>query len=156
MSASPADASHKDELEEEIYYGGKDLKVWSTILTHWSHCLGRYWRGWYCGQIRECTQNLSFGSGGSSSIKVCVWALFSILTVERGVSLSIKRGEFVVVFGLSGGGKTTLLNIIGTIDKPTKGELYLCGHRSFNLTMILLTTQESTVIHQMRSYPTWG
>jgi len=30
---------------------------------------------------------------------------------------------------LSGGGKTTLLNVIGTIDKPTKGELYLCGHR---------------------------
>jgi len=47
----------------------------------------------------------------------------------RGVSLNIKRGEFVVIFGLSGGGKTTLLNIIGTIDKPTKGELYLCGHR---------------------------
>jgi len=47
----------------------------------------------------------------------------------RGVSLTIKRGEFVVIFGLSGGGKTTLLNLIGTIDKPTKGELYLCGHR---------------------------
>jgi putative ABC transport system ATP-binding protein len=47
----------------------------------------------------------------------------------RGVSLTIKRGEFVVIFGLSGGGKTTLLNIIGTIDKPTKGELYLSGHR---------------------------
>jgi len=47
----------------------------------------------------------------------------------RGVSLNVKRGEFVVIFGLSGGGKTTLLNVIGTIDKPTKGELYLCGHR---------------------------
>merc|ERR1712000_105754 len=47
----------------------------------------------------------------------------------RGVSLTIKRGEFVVVFGTSGGGKTTLLNLIGTIDKPTKGELFLCGQR---------------------------
>jgi len=47
----------------------------------------------------------------------------------RGVSLSVKRGEFVVIFGLSGGGKTTLLNIIGTIDKPTKGEMKLCGTR---------------------------
>jgi len=47
----------------------------------------------------------------------------------RGVSLSIKRGEFVCIFGTSGGGKTTMLNIIGTIDKPTKGELKLSGHR---------------------------
>jgi len=47
----------------------------------------------------------------------------------RGVSLSIRRGEFIVIFGLSGGGKTTLLNIMGTIDKPTKGALHLCGHR---------------------------
>jgi putative ABC transport system ATP-binding protein len=45
------------------------------------------------------------------------------------VSLSVRRGEFVVIFGLSGGGKTTLLNIIGTIDKPTKGEMKLCGTR---------------------------
>jgi putative ABC transport system ATP-binding protein len=47
----------------------------------------------------------------------------------RGVSLSVKRGEFVIIYGLSGGGKTTLLNIIGTIDKPTKGELYLGGEK---------------------------
>jgi len=45
----------------------------------------------------------------------------------RGVSLTIKRGEFVCIFGTSGGGKTTMLNIIGTIDKPTKGEMKLCG-----------------------------
>jgi len=47
----------------------------------------------------------------------------------RGVTVNIKKGEFVVVFGTSGGGKTTLLNICGTIDKPTKGELKLCGVR---------------------------
>jgi len=52
----------------------------------------------------------------------------------RGVSVSIKRGEFVCVFGTSGGGKTTLLNIMGTIDKPTKGELRLCGIRVTNNT----------------------
>jgi ABC-type lipoprotein export system ATPase subunit len=33
------------------------------------------------------------------------------------------RGEFVMLRGPSGGGKTTLLNIIGTIDKPTSGEV---------------------------------
>jgi ABC-type multidrug transport system fused ATPase/permease subunit len=43
----------------------------------------------------------------------------------RGINLDVKKGEFITVFGTSGGGKTTLLNIIGTIDKPTKGDLYL-------------------------------
>lgn len=33
----------------------------------------------------------------------------------------------MVIFGLSGGGKTTLLNIMGTIDKPTKGDMHICG-----------------------------
>lgn len=44
----------------------------------------------------------------------------------RGVSLKVNRGEWVVIYGTSGGGKTSLLNIIGTIDKPTKGELSVC------------------------------
>jgi len=39
---------------------------------------------------------------------------------QRGVSLTIRRGEFVMLYGTSGGGKSTLLNIIGTIDRPTK------------------------------------
>jgi len=52
----------------------------------------------------------------------------------RGVSLKIKRGEFIVILGKSGGGKTSLLNIIGTIDKPTKGELFICGKRITNKT----------------------
>jgi putative ABC transport system ATP-binding protein len=47
----------------------------------------------------------------------------------RGVSLRIRKGEFVVILGKSGGGKTSLLNIIGTIDKPTKGELSICKKR---------------------------
>ena len=45
----------------------------------------------------------------------------------RGVSLKIEQGEFVVILGKSGGGKTTLLNVLGTIDQPTRGELDLCG-----------------------------
>lgn len=35
------------------------------------------------------------------------------------------RGEFVMIRGPSGGGKTTLLNLIGTIDSPSDGELYI-------------------------------
>lgn len=49
-----------------------------------------------------------------------------------GANLTIKRGEFCTILGTSGGGKTTMLNIIGTIDKPTKGDLNLCGIRVRN------------------------
>lgn len=47
----------------------------------------------------------------------------------RGVGLTINDGEFITILGTSGGGKTTLLNIIGTIDKPSKGDVYICGLR---------------------------
>lgn len=38
----------------------------------------------------------------------------------RGVTVDIKQGDFVIILGNSGGGKTSLLNILGTIDKQTK------------------------------------
>jgi putative ABC transport system ATP-binding protein len=41
----------------------------------------------------------------------------------RGVSLKVKKGEFLTIFGTSGGGKTTMLNIIGTIDTPSRGDI---------------------------------
>jgi putative ABC transport system ATP-binding protein len=41
----------------------------------------------------------------------------------RGVSLRVKKGEFLTIFGTSGGGKTTMLNIIGTIDTPSRGDV---------------------------------
>lgn len=41
----------------------------------------------------------------------------------RGISLKIAKGEFLVIFGTSGGGKTTMLNIIGTIDTPSRGDV---------------------------------
>jgi putative ABC transport system ATP-binding protein len=47
----------------------------------------------------------------------------------RGVNLTINHGEFITILGTSGGGKTTLLNIIGTIDKPSKGDVYISGLR---------------------------
>ena len=41
----------------------------------------------------------------------------------------IRKGEFIMIRGPSGGGKTTLLNIIGTIDSPTSGEMVLLGEK---------------------------
>ncbi|MHA2183050.1 MAG: ABC transporter ATP-binding protein, partial [Promethearchaeota archaeon] len=43
----------------------------------------------------------------------------------NGVSLDIEKGEFVSVMGPSGSGKTTLLNMIGALDNPTSGAVYI-------------------------------
>ena len=45
----------------------------------------------------------------------------------RGVSLEIRRGEFVAIMGASGSGKSTFMNILGCLDKPTKGTYVLDG-----------------------------
>ena len=43
------------------------------------------------------------------------------------VSLSIEQGEFVAIMGASGSGKSTFMNMLGTLDKPNSGSYYLDG-----------------------------
>ena len=50
-----------------------------------------------------------------------------------GVSLDVRRGEFVAVMGPSGCGKSTLLNIAGLLEKPTGGEYFFDGHPTASL-----------------------
>jgi ABC-type lipoprotein export system ATPase subunit len=45
----------------------------------------------------------------------------------RGVTLGVGRGEFVAVMGSSGSGKSTFMNILGCLDRPTSGKYFLDG-----------------------------
>jgi len=60
-----------------------------------------------------------------------VWKVYRMGEVEvpalRGVNLEIGKGEFLAIAGASGSGKSTMMNIVGCLDLPTKGEVYLDG-----------------------------
>ena len=50
-----------------------------------------------------------------------------VLRVFEGISLDILQGDLVAIMGMSGVGKTTFLNLLGALDKPTKGEILFDG-----------------------------
>lgn len=64
--------------------------------------------------LRDITRDFSLGA---DTVKVL-----------KGISLSVKRGEYVALMGPSGSGKSTLMNLLGCLDTPTSGAYMLNGH----------------------------
>src|ERR1700728_3191099 len=94
-------------------------------------------------QVMVATDGVSrtFGSG-----HLAVQAL-------RGVSLTVDRGQLVALRGRSGSGKTTLLNIIGGLDDPTSGRVWVDGREVNRMTeRQRLTLRRDTVAFIFQSF----
>src|SRR4030067_934343 len=62
------------------------------------------------------------------------------LTVLKEIDLEIKKGEFITITGQSGSGKSTVMHIIGTLDSPSWGDVYLKGRNVKNMSESSLAT----------------
>jgi lipoprotein-releasing system ATP-binding protein len=56
-----------------------------------------------------------------------------LLEILRGIDMEVRRGEFVAIVGSSGAGKSTLLHLLGALDSPTGGDIWLDGSRYADL-----------------------
>ncbi|MFA5796422.1 MAG: ABC transporter ATP-binding protein [Candidatus Woesearchaeota archaeon] len=58
-----------------------------------------------------------------------VWKIYQMGEIEvpalRGIDLEIKKGEFLAIVGASGSGKSTMMNLVGCLDLPSKGQIFL-------------------------------
>lgn len=63
-----------------------------------------------------------------------------VTRVLKNVSMDVKKGELLLIYGISGGGKSTLLNIISGLDRPSKGDVIVCDQNLPYLSNSQLTT----------------
>ena len=57
----------------------------------------------------------------------------NVLRALDGININIERGEYISLMGPSGSGKSTLFNMIGALDRPTEGQVYIDGQNMSNL-----------------------
>lgn len=70
------------------------------------------------------------------------------LPILKQIDLTVLEGESIAITGKSGEGKSTLLHILGTLEKPCTGELILCGHSIHSTPLPLLRNQYIGFIFQ--------
>jgi len=67
-----------------------------------------------------------------------LWKIYEVgaekVNAVRGISLEVKKGEYLAIMGPSGSGKSTLMNLIGCLDTPSSGKYYLNGRLVSELT----------------------
>ena len=68
------------------------------------------------------------------------------IEVLKGVDLHLDRGEMIAIVGASGTGKTTLLHILGTLDRPTAGKLLYGGEEVFSKNDIELSAYRNRMV----------
>jgi putative ABC transport system ATP-binding protein len=90
-------------------------------------------------------EEMSGGSGAEGPV-ICFEDVTKIYPLPAGdvvaldhISLSIDPGEFIAVMGPSGSGKTTLMNLMGCLDVPTSGNLYIGGRNVRDMDDVALT-----------------
>jgi putative ABC transport system ATP-binding protein len=71
-------------------------------------------------------------------VKVYPLPAGDVTALDR-VSFQVERGEFISVMGPSGSGKSTLLNLMGCLDTPTSGDIYISGTRTGDMSDSELT-----------------
>ncbi len=73
----------------------------------------------YCARKKE----------GALVVLKDVWKIYPLGELEvpalRGICVEIKRGDFVAIVGASGSGKSTMMNLVGCLDTPSKGKVFL-------------------------------
>jgi len=75
--------------------------------------------------VKTYTMGHSAGGGGLLSRRPQLTTV--IVRALRGISVEFYPGEYIAIMGQSGSGKSTMLNLLGCLDRPTSGEYYLGG-----------------------------